>query len=89
MMCTPGIESTSLIARVLAVEYGFKCNSVGRNLKSEICLKVFEPPFVYTVKVSSEVQSQIFPIFYLLFHTLEAKQVSRSIHELGIFLTVL
>ena len=83
-MCNPGIEATSLIARILAIESGLKCTSIGKNFKGAIFVKVFEPPFVYIVKVLSEVKSQIFPIFSLLLHALEFKQVSRSIHELGI-----
>ena len=88
-MCTTGIEEILLIESMLASESGLKCTSIGKNLKGAICVKVFEPPFVYTVKVSSEVKSQIFPIICLLLHRLEAKQVSRSIHELGIITSVL
>ena len=84
MMYTPGIGETSLIERMLAVEYGLKFTSIGKNLKGAIRVKVFETPFVYTAKVSPEVQSQTFPIIYSLLYTLEVKQVSRSIHELGI-----
>ena len=66
-----------------AIESVLKYNSIGKNLKGAIYVKVFESTFVYTVKVSSEVQSLIFTIISLLFHTLEVEQVSRSIHELG------
>ena len=69
---------------MLAVQYGLKCTSIGKNIKGAICVKVFEPKFVYTVKVASEVQSQIFPIIYFLLHTLEVEHLSRIIHELGI-----
>ena len=73
-MCTPGIEATSLIARMLVIEYGLKCTSIGKNLKGTICVKVFEPQFVYIFKVSSEVQSKKFPIIYLLLNTLEVNR---------------
>ena len=82
-MCTPGIEATSLIAIMLAIESGLKYNYIDKNLKGAIFVKVFDPPFVYTVKFLSEVQSQTFPIVGFLLHTLEVKQVSRSIHEIG------
>ena len=59
-----------------------------KKLKGAICVKLFEPLFVYTVKVSSEVQSQIFLIVYLLFYTLEVEHVSRSINEPGIIPSV-
>ena len=87
-MCTPGIEAKSLIERMLAIEYGLKCTHKGKNLKGAICVKLFEPPFVYTFKVSSELQSQIFPIIYFLLHKLEAENISRSIHGLGIITSV-
>ena len=83
-MCTPGIEATSLITLILIIDSELKYTSIGKIMKGAICVKFFEPPFVYTVKVSSEVQSQILPIIALLLHTLEVEQVSRIIHELGI-----
>ena len=87
-MYTPGIETTSLITMMLTIESGLKCTSIGKNLKSEICVKVFEPPFVYTIKVKSEVKSLVFIIIYLLFHRLEVEQVSSIIHELVIIPSV-
>ena len=87
-MCNPGIEATSLITRMLAIYNVLKFNSIGKNLKGTIFVKVFETPFVYTIKVPSEVESLIFTIIYLLFRTLEVEQVSRSIHELGIIPSV-
>ena len=62
--------------------------TICKNLKGAICVKVFDSTFLYTVKVSSEVQSWILPIISLLFNTLEVEQVSRSIHELGIIPSV-
>ena len=88
-MCTPFIEATSSIARMLAIKFGLRGTSIGKNLKGEICVKVFDLPFVSTVKVLDEVQSQIVPIVSLLMHTLEVKQVYRSIHELVIIPSVL
>ena len=55
-MCTIGIEATSLIARTLDTDYVFKYTSISKNLKGAIYVKVFDPPFVYTVKVLYEVQ---------------------------------
>ena len=72
-MCTPRVEATSLIAIILGIDSGLKCNSISKNLKGAIYVKVFEPPFVYTVKVPSEAQSQTFPIIDLSFHTLEVE----------------
>ena len=88
-MCTTGIEEKSSITRILVIDYGLKCTSIGKNLKGAISVKVFEPPFVYTIKVSSKAQSQIFPIISSLLHTLEVYQIYRSTHELGIFPSVL
>ena len=81
-MCTPGTEETSSIAIMLAIDSGLKCTSLGKNLKGAIFVKVFEYSFLYIIKVSSELQSQILPIIYLLMHKLEVRQVSMSIHEL-------
>ena len=88
-MCTLGIEATSLIAIMLYIDSRLKCTSLGKNLKSAICVKVFDPQFVYAVKVLSKVQSRFFPIIDSLLHTLEVEQVSRSIHDYGIITLVL
>ena len=74
---------------MLAIKSGSKCTSTGKKMKGAICVKVFDPPFVYTLKLLSEVKSQIFPIIYLLLHILEFKKVFSSIHELGIITSVL
>ena len=74
---------------MLAIKSGSKCTSTGKKMKGAICVKVFDPPFVYTLKILSEVKSQIFPIIYLLLHILEFKKVFSSIHELGIITSVL
>ena len=70
-MCNPGIEATSLITRMLAIYNVLKFNSIGKNLKGTIFVKVFETPFVYTVKVSADLQSKTFSIISLILHILE------------------